>query len=249
MSPAEDMDRTAGPEPLYRRVARALKAAIARGDHPVGTLLPTEQEFCEHYGASRYTIREALRLLTEDGLVERRQGRGTEVVSTESRPTFAHALSSLSQLYDYASDTRLEIERVMRIVPDEALAVQLGRKPGREWLLAEGIRRTSAGHTICVSRVFLHQDFADLAPDLRGHEGAIHRLIEARFGQTVASVIQEISGARLEAGVAAILGQPAGDWSIHVVRRYLGTDDRPLVVSLNWHRIDEFRNIQTLRRE
>lgn len=238
-----------GAEPLYRRLARELKAGIASGRYPVGSLLPTEQELCESFEASRYTVREALRLLSEDGMVERRQGRGSEVVSARDRPVFAHSLSSLSQLYDYASDTRLDIERVMRIVPDDALAVQLGRKPGREWLLAEGIRRTAAGATICVSRVFLHQELAGLAPELKGYTGAIHRLIEARYGLEVETVHQEIATDRLEAGTAAILGAAEGDWSVKVTRRYLDAEDRPLIVSLNWHRISDFVYGQTIRRE
>ncbi len=235
--------------PLYRRLAWRLKEDIITGTFPMHSMLPTEQDLCERFGASRYTVREALRILEEGGLVERRQGRGTEVISDQERPVFAQSLTSLSQLYEYAADTRLVIDRVLRIVPDEELAAQLGRSPGREWLLAEGLRTTSKGESICVTRVFVHQDFAEIAPDLKTHLGAIHGLIESRFGVRVEEVHQEISTVSLEVGMAAQLGKKPGGLAILVTRRYLARDDRPLLVSLNWHRPDNFRYGQIIRRE
>ena len=236
-------------EPLYRRVSRELKKDIISGVYPVGSLLPTEQELCDLFGASRYTVREALRLLGEDGMLERRQGRGSEVISSHERRIFVQSLTSLTQLYDYASETLLMIDRILRIVPDEELAIQLGRAPGREWLLAEGIRKTTEGETICVSRVFIHKDFAEIGSDLKGHKGAIHTLIESRFGVKVMEVHQEITAGKLDASMAAILGETAGADAIVVTRRYLASDDRPVIVSLNWHRLHAFSYRQIIRRE
>jgi hypothetical protein len=65
---------------LYLQVARALKEEIVGGVYPVGTQLPTEDELCERFSVSRYTVREALRRLREDNLVSSRQGAGTVVI-------------------------------------------------------------------------------------------------------------------------------------------------------------------------
>jgi DNA-binding GntR family transcriptional regulator len=235
--------------PLYRRLAHLVKQDIVSGVYQIGTLLPTEQELCDRFTASRYTVREALRLLEEDGMVERRQGRGTEVISNTERPVFAQSLTSLSQLYDYAAETRLRIERVMRIVPDATLAHDLGRMPGREWVLAEGMRTTTSGDIICVSRIFIHQDFAGISDQIKTHKGAIHRLIEDRFDVRVIEVCQEITSVKLEESMARILEQPSGADAILVTRRYLSQDDRPVLVSFNWHQLDGFRHNQVIRRE
>lgn len=235
--------------PLYRRLAHEIKEDILAGVYPVGTLLPTEQELCDRFRASRYTVREALRLLEDDAMVERRQGRGTEVISATERPVFAQSLTSLSQLYDYAAETRLVIERVMRVVPDDDMAAVLGRKPGREWLLAEGMRTTTRDEVICVSHIYIHQQFGDIAGDLKAHKGAIHRLIEERFDVRVAEVHQEISTVTLDGSMAPILGQPRGADAILVTRRYLAEGDLPILVSFNWHRLAGFRYSQIIRRE
>ena len=55
-------------DPLYLQVVRALKDEIVTGVHPVGSQLPTEEELCERFSVSRYTVREALRRLREDNL-------------------------------------------------------------------------------------------------------------------------------------------------------------------------------------
>ena len=72
-------------DPLYLQVVRALKDEIVSGVYPVGSQLPTEEELCERFSVSRYTVREALRRLREDNLVASRQGAGTIVVPP--RPT------------------------------------------------------------------------------------------------------------------------------------------------------------------
>ena len=77
-------------EPLYLQVVHALKDEIVSGVHPVGSQLPTEEELCERFSVSRYTVREALRRLREDNLVSSRQGAGTTVVPPRPSDSYVH---------------------------------------------------------------------------------------------------------------------------------------------------------------
>ena len=63
--------------PRYQQIADELIGRIASGKYPVGGLLPTEMELCEHYGISRSTVREALRRVRDAGLISRRRRTGT----------------------------------------------------------------------------------------------------------------------------------------------------------------------------
>src|SRR5574339_262369 len=56
-----------------------LRQAITQGTYLPGSQLPTEAELCEMLGVSRTVVREALRVLEDDGLVARRHGIGTFV--------------------------------------------------------------------------------------------------------------------------------------------------------------------------
>ncbi|KWX04626.1 hypothetical protein TH66_00205 [Carbonactinospora thermoautotrophica] len=70
---------TPRPAPLYRRIADELRAAITSGELTPGTQLPTEQELGRKYRVSRNTVRLALGMLLNEGLIESTPGRGTFV--------------------------------------------------------------------------------------------------------------------------------------------------------------------------
>jgi GntR family transcriptional regulator len=60
----------------YRDIAEDLRQRVGRGDLAAGRLLPSESELSAEYAASRITIRKALELLRDEGLVDSRQGFG-----------------------------------------------------------------------------------------------------------------------------------------------------------------------------
>lgn len=64
---------------LYRQLAELLRSAIQRGDLRPGDSIPSEHQLCRTYGVSRPTVRRAIAVLTEEGLLTRRQGMGTFV--------------------------------------------------------------------------------------------------------------------------------------------------------------------------
>ncbi len=66
-------------EPLYRQLADDLRTRILAGEFPVPDAMPTEAQLSQRYRASRITVRHALALLDQEGLVHREQGRGSFV--------------------------------------------------------------------------------------------------------------------------------------------------------------------------
>jgi len=67
-------------DPLYRKIADDLRTKIESGELAQGSQLATEGELRDQYGASRNTVRDAIKWLTTLGLVETRPGQGTFVV-------------------------------------------------------------------------------------------------------------------------------------------------------------------------
>ena len=62
-------------EPAYKAVSAAIERAIPDGALPPGAALPTEQELSERFGVHRSTVREAIRQVEQEGLLQRREGR------------------------------------------------------------------------------------------------------------------------------------------------------------------------------
>nr|WP_206513174.1 GntR family transcriptional regulator [Vibrio alfacsensis] len=65
--------------PMYRQIADAIREKISDGEYKVGTALPTEAQLREEFFCSRVTVRQALKLLIENGELESVQGSGTYV--------------------------------------------------------------------------------------------------------------------------------------------------------------------------
>ncbi len=78
------LDLTSG-QPAYRQIADQLRAAILAGELQPSAKLTSERKLAEKYSVTQKTIREAVTLLREEGLVESRQGLGTFVRQTPKR--------------------------------------------------------------------------------------------------------------------------------------------------------------------
>jgi GntR family transcriptional regulator len=66
-------------DPLYYRVANHLRNRIMGGIYKSGEKIPSESELCNEFSVSRITIRQALKLLEDQGMLIRKQGVGTLV--------------------------------------------------------------------------------------------------------------------------------------------------------------------------
>ena len=65
---------------LYEQLVEQIKSMIAQGVYQKGSLLPSEKELMESTGVSRITVREALRILSQAGVIETRRGKGSYVL-------------------------------------------------------------------------------------------------------------------------------------------------------------------------
>ena len=83
----------------YQEIAHSLELGLAAGGD-AARAIPSEHELCERYGASRTTIRAALKQLQDQGLIERRQGKGTFY-----RPR--HITKHLGSIVDFHSEARM----------------------------------------------------------------------------------------------------------------------------------------------
>jgi DNA-binding GntR family transcriptional regulator len=235
--------------PRYVVIAEELRLRIEAGEYPLGSHLPTESELCEVYGASRHTVREALRRLIEAGMIQRRQGSGSQVTAVRANAGYVHSMRSLNELFQYAADTRFRIGSVRLAVPEPADQADLGEGADGVWLMAEGLRLERDQEVpICFSHLFINRDFAAIADDLPAISGAIYRHIEHCYGVEVALVEQEIRVTPVPRAGAAALGIKPNAPAVRVTRRYLGQDEGVMLVSVNYHPAERFSYSMRLRR-
>lgn len=129
-------------EPRYRQIAEDLRSKIESGKIQRGSQLPTEVELMGEYSASRNTVRDAIKLLTNRSLVETRPGQGTYAVETiqpfimpltgDPHATLGEDTVYLAEVQEAGrsptnSEPRVEVQQA-----DEATAAALHIEPGTE---------------------------------------------------------------------------------------------------------------------
>ena len=195
--------------PLYRDILADLTDRIASGDLAPGEMLPSEAELGAAYGASQGTARRALGLLEAQGVLERRQGRGTFVArSTEERALFHFfRLRDRSGAAVVPVLVRQEVRR-RPARPDEAA---LG--DGEVWEVER--LRSIGGRIAAHERVFLPASrFAGL--DAMDLPNALYPFYQRRFGVTVLSAAEQVIPAA--AGPGDPLGVPDGTLLLEIAR-------------------------------
>ncbi|MHC5374947.1 GntR family transcriptional regulator [Enterococcus sp. LJL120] len=65
----------------YEEIAAAIRERIRSGSYPPNQLMPNQTEFVEEFNVSRMTIKKALNLLMNEGLINSQRGSGTRVMS------------------------------------------------------------------------------------------------------------------------------------------------------------------------
>ena len=104
-----DKRLTSSKMPAYVGVYNSLYSDIKNGVYPENESLPGEIALAEKYGVSRNTLRQALAILSEDGLIVRSQGRGTIVCPRHEAVVGGKVLNPLTNLAREKVD-RVEIQ-------------------------------------------------------------------------------------------------------------------------------------------
>lgn len=250
MTRALEHSQTESTQPLYVQLAQSVAERIAQGEYAVGSLLPTEAELGAAFGVSRYTVRQAIQHLRQQGLVSARKGVGTRVESRGTQARYSQSLQSLSELLQYAHETRLDLVAIEDVEARGALAEMLGCRPRKSWVRIVGLRRSGLGEPpICATEVYIDSAYRDLAADTSTLRTAFWSLIEERFGETIVEVEQQIDAIVLDAEQAERLQAPTGSPALRFMRRYYVTGRRLIELSINIHPADRFSYSMNIRRD
>lgn len=84
--------------PLYQQLSETVKQQIMDGHFQEGDQLPTEAEFSQQFGVSRITVRKAIEILADDGIVVRKQGIGTFVACKRLNRVMKNQVISFTEM-------------------------------------------------------------------------------------------------------------------------------------------------------
>jgi DNA-binding GntR family transcriptional regulator len=220
----------------YRDIAAKLQRDIRLGRYDIGKLLPTETELMAQHLASRQTVREALRILNDQGLIVRRAGLGSVVIAAEPPVLFTHSVTSLTEWLRYSNETYRDVVASRDIVADRKLAALLKCEPGKHWFLIEAVRRSDQfAAPLGWTEIYVLRKFADVVKRADHSRTPVHEQVAKMYGQVTEHAQMEIFARGMPRELAKALQVKPGSPALTVVRRYYGAHEELFEVTVTTH--------------
>lgn len=223
-------------EPKYETVRRRLMEVIQGGMRPHEPL-PSERDLMQRYGVSRMTVRQAVEMLADEGLVYRVRGSGTFVA--ESRKIVKSLrLSSFSE--DIRARHMQPGSRLLarQTVPADAdVARDLFLEPGTPVIHLERLR-TADGEPMCLENVWVPER---LVPELAEQEevDSLYSWL-ARAGADPEYADQTIRATVVNVAAAELLGVPPHSPALEIFRITHDTRGRAVERAASIYRADRY---------
>lgn len=223
-------------------IAGELAAEIGDRHYSVGSRFPTEPELRDRFGVGRHTIREALKLLTEQGLVGRRRKTGTFVLATSPVSPYVHSLRDLRGLLDFAETTVLHVKHVGKVSPGTQLLAGIDDLPEGRWLRIAGVRMVRGeAAPLCWSEIVIPERFSPPRAQIVASRQAIYEEIMAHNGFRLEYVEQEVTASLLPAAMLPLFGIEGDAAALLVKRRYVAHTGATFEVSHNLYPAARYR--------
>ncbi len=227
--------------PKYQQLARFLQQQIQQGHLQPGDQLPTEEQLCRAHGLSRGTVRQAIHVLEQQGLLKKVQGRGTFVTDPGARSTF-FTLTSFAE--DMRRQGRTPSTRVLaaeRVLAPPPVRKKLELAAEEPVFRVERLRLADGQPVMHETRWLA----ARLCPDLLQHDlsQTIHTLLIEQYDLPLVRTVHTVEIRLLHEHEAALLASTPGTPAFYVDRLTFTTGasgQRPAVWYVAIYRGDEY---------
>ncbi len=169
--------------PLYSQLRDILYLKIKNGEWKVGQQIPSENELCSQYNVSKTTVRQAIGILTREGLLSKEQGRGTFVAEPkiEQGPLKLTSFTDEMRSRGLTPSSIVLEKKLVKALPEVTEALEI-EKDKRVIFLKR--LRLANGEPMGVQSAYIPYD---LCPGLLDEDDtdlskSLYELLEKRFG-------------------------------------------------------------------
>lgn len=232
------------PVPLYRQVFGILRQRIADSVYAPGEQLQTEERLAEEFGVSRATIRQSVGELVRQGMVDRKQGKGTFVLPMTKQHLGQRFSGSLADLIAETKRARVQnpkVEYRARIPKRIADKLQLAD------MFATIVRRTRAidGYAFAFTVNYIPVELGRLITVDELKTTGLMTLLESkssRFGLAQQVIRAELADIEVSSQLSMDFGAPV----LFVERLLMDEHGQPIQFVQSWYRADRYEFNVTL---
>lgn len=235
------------PEPLYAQIEGYLRGLMEEEDYANGNkLLPKEVAMSKKLGVSRNTIRQAINKLVHEGLVERKKGVGTKVVSKKIATRLDNWISFTNEMRSKGIkviDYEMSIELV-NATPEVYLA--LGVSENKKIWKLEKVRGSKKGKFL-YSISYFHPRIG-----IKGNENfkqPLYELLESEHDIIVSTSKERLRAISADTNISRALDMPKNQAVLERERLVLDVGDRPVEFNKVYYHTDYFTYDIDIKRE
>ena len=222
--------------PLYKQLMQRIRSDITAGAYPAGERIPGEQALCKVYGVSRVTVRKALNEIVREGLLVRRQGKGTFVAQEKIKRDLGHitSFSDACAQIGQTAQTRLIERKLEAATEDDRRKLHL---PKDASVLSICRLRLVGDEPVMLeyNRFPASLSFLEAGP----MSDSLYVLLAAN-GLVPSRAQNDISLGHASGQVGKLLGTKDGDALLRLDQVVYDQHDQPLHLSRQWIRGDRF---------
>ncbi|MGF1524939.1 MAG: phosphonate metabolism transcriptional regulator PhnF [Leptolyngbyaceae cyanobacterium] len=194
--------------PVYLQIASELRGNIQNEVFKIGDRLPTETELSQRFGVNRHTLRRAMEVLRQEGIVEVERGRGTFVVATPITVPIGKRVRFNEALKAQALTPQWQVLQIIEIKADAKLAEHLEIGLGEPVVLFERLSLTDEIPISLGSSHFPGQRFPGLATHCETYR-SISTMLQTEYGCDHIRRTTRLSSRTAQSRDARLLRMPA----------------------------------------
>ena len=226
-------------KPLYRQLAEQLRLEIRQGGFIVGSTLPAVRDLAERFDVSPQTVRGALALLRDAGLVSSRRRGGTRV-ETPYVDRSGHLQQALHQMIAFSDNVRLKVTGKQTVIARTEVAELLQCTPGEAWFKVSGYRHLHDDPRPRIDvEVYINSRYPRVFERVSGRTTAIFVLFEELYGEAFVEFRQEVRSVRLADATIRMLSGSDQAVGLRYVNRFIGEFGETLQISTNTHLLND----------
>ena len=207
----------------YRTIADELRRRVSDGTYAAGRLLPSEAEYGVEFDASRVTVRRALELLRDEGLVDARQGFGWFVAAAPLR----QSLGRLATIEGQLADGGIRPERRILEFAFERASREVKSVLGAEQVLRVRRLNLADGEPFAVVTVWCRSDLGQHLSRADVERSPFYELLDV----PLKGATQTIGADAADGDSARLLQVPVGSPVLRCTRVTTDTDGRAVLLS------------------
>ncbi|NMA66981.1 MAG: GntR family transcriptional regulator [Clostridiaceae bacterium] len=232
------------PTPLYVQLEEIIEKAIKNGEYKDGDRLPSENKLCSKYGVSRITVRQALKLLEQKGLVYTVHGKGTFVKEIVIDQYLYNVVNFGKILLKKGLDGHTKISSFYPNNSNKNAEIMFGAEASDQIANLNLI-----GYIIKTPAVY-YQSFVNTETGQKLYqwarklemEGAAFSTYDLYFhlGTSIEKIEQKITAIKADKTLSKILEIPAGSPLLVLESKLYTSEGTPLEYKLGYYRSDKF---------